>query len=349
MTTTPIDSSTALIQQIEQLADKGLFLQAQALMPQLAQVPSIEARLVEERLLHHLGAMRRSQALILRLWRQQPQHAAVRNSYVQYLLRRQGPFAAWSLLQKFPFAFDAPPEVLGEWYGNWAETYGMLRDFASAEKYYQQARQYAPNSVWLTTQWAYVCEKRDQYAQGVELMREVLVQRPHYRPAIQFLAHLLTLVGADDEALDLLQQRFDQSESAALGGQLFELQFERGLYREASATLDVCERYAPLQEKNSQIWLASRRTDLALRLGNLAAAKDFARQVGSPFFDRIAERLQQDGALGKRVLLPVGFVRQNYQTCVPATLAALSLYWQRAADHLEIADEISYDGTSNYN
>ena len=47
-------------------------------------------------------------------------------------------------------------------------------------------------------------------------------------------------------------------------------------------------------------------------------------------------------------MLPVGFVRQHYQTCAPATLAALSRYWSLAADHLEIAERICYDGTPNH-
>jgi hypothetical protein len=45
------------------------------------------------------------------------------------------------------------------------------------------------------------------------------------------------------------------------------------------------------------------------------------------------------------VLLPVGFVRQHYMTCAPATLSAMSRYWQMPADHLGVAEQICYDGT----
>jgi tetratricopeptide (TPR) repeat protein len=41
-------------------------------------------------------------------------------------------------------------------------------------------------------------------------------------------------------------------------------------------------------------------------------------------------------------------VRQHHVTCAPATLSAISLYWKQPADHLEVAEEICYDGTPDY-
>src|SRR5262249_1318627 len=41
-------------------------------------------------------------------------------------------------------------------------------------------------------------------------------------------------------------------------------------------------------------------------------------------------------------------VRQHHQTCVPATLAALSRFWQMPADHLDVAAAICYDGTPDH-
>ena len=63
----------------------------------------------------------------------------------------------------------------------------------------------------------------------------------------------------------------------------------------------------------------------------------------------VAERLRDpQRAGGRHVLLPVEFVRQHHVTCVPATLSAISRYWSRPADHLQVADEICYNGTHCY-
>ena len=54
---------------------------------------------------------------------------------------------------------------------------------------------------------------------------------------------------------------------------------------------------------------------------------------------------QVNGAGKRQVLMDVPFVKQHHATCAPATLAAVSAYWSVPAEHLEIAEEICYDGT----
>ena len=44
----------------------------------------------------------------------------------------------------------------------------------------------------------------------------------------------------------------------------------------------------------------------------------------------------------------MGFVKQHRMTCVPATLSAISRFWSKAADHVQVADEICYNGTTAY-
>jgi tetratricopeptide (TPR) repeat protein len=186
---------------------------------------------------------------------------------------------------------------------------------------------------------------RDQYAQAIEISRDVLKTHPRYRSAIQANAHFLTLVGKDDEALELLTHGLKNAESASLACQLLDMQFERGMYYEARDTLEYCDQYSPLSDKNYKSWLAGRAADIALRLGEIDKAYSFAKSAGGIFYEQIAARLETPGAATKRILLPVGFVRQNYMTCAPATLTALCKYWGREVDHLEIAEKICYDGT----
>jgi cellulose synthase operon protein C len=102
----------------------------------------------------------------------------------------------------------------------------------------------------------------------------------------------------------------------------------------------------PLLEPGGHQWLLSRQADLAYYLGDFAATSQLAAQVESAFYQKIAERLQLQPLIGKRVLLPVGFVRQHRATCAPATLATLTRFWDKPMDHLDIAAEICYDGTA---
>ncbi|MGH9799860.1 MAG: tetratricopeptide repeat protein, partial [Blastocatellia bacterium] len=73
-----------------------------------------------------------------------------------------------------------------------------------------------------------------------------------------------------------------------------------------------------------------------------------ADKAGEGFYKTIAERLRQVTPDKKRVELPVGFIRQHHVTCAPATLTTISRFWQMPAEHLSIAEQICYGGTTDH-
>src|SRR5690606_34193347 len=66
------------------------------------------------------------------------------------------------------------------------------------------------------------------------------------------------------------------------------------------------------------------------------------------FYKKIAENLKAAADGSKRVQLTVGFLRQHHVTCAPATISNLARYWKKEADHLQIVEQICYDGTPSY-
>src|SRR5262249_31308863 len=126
------------------------------------------------------------------------------------------------------------------------------------------------------------------------------------------------------------------------------LQIELGRFAEARQYLERFAELAPLLEKGFAKWLTARRSDAAYYDGDFGQAVTWAKQMGEPFYDDLAKHLAERPGDGKRTLLPVGFVRQHYLTCAPATLAAIASYWQMPSDHLEVAAEICYDGTPDH-
>ena len=169
--------------------------------------------------------------------------------------------------------------------------------------------------------------------------------QPHFRPAISLAAHLLVLLGRDEEAIRLLDNALQRIECAWLAEQLANLQIELGQFPAARQTLERFAALSPMLEPEVLQWLNSQRSDAAYLSGDHPAAIEFARQCDSPYLQEFAKKMQPPGQAGKRVLLPVGFVRQHHMTCAPATLSSLSRYYRMPTDHLNIAEEICYDGT----
>lgn len=342
------DQPEGPVAEAERLCDLGLYLQALPLLPSLSLHTSLRARLIGIRVRRHLGAQRLADAQLFRLWRANRGDPWAEVSYLRAMCYRRGPYQAWRRLDQFPQDPGNHGECDADFHSLRAYLLGCFRDFRDAQMAFDKARRLAPEEPWTLVEWCYVCEHADRYDEGLSYADEALRLSPAYRPAIQAKAHFMMLTGRDEEALALLADASEHAECGSLCAQLLELQVEKERFEEAWHTLDSCAKNYPLADKSIKSWLAAQRTDIALRLGCLEEARRHVGDVDSDFYRRIAGRLKAADASGRRVFLPVGFVRQHYRTCAPATLAALAGYWSHFANHVDIAEQICYDGTPNH-
>lgn len=332
------------------LYERGLCLQVYGLAQQfgpLQEWRGAEAQALAGRLAANLGAPRLQQWLHLKAWRSDRNHAEARYYLIRTALERRGPLGAWKLLKRFGDLSGAPPQLRSDWLAFAGYVAGRLRDFDTAEYWHGQALSLCPDNPWIYVERASLLEAQDRYDEALASARRALELRPWYRPGVQSLAHLLQLLERDQEALELLTEAAQRVESGPLVAQLVLLQSELHLYPEAWETLDRFVELCPLMEKEFQQWLGSRRSELAYLLGDHETAIREAQALAeaSPFHQEVAERMAAAGPDARRVLHPVGFVRQHHMTCAPATLSALSRFWGRKADHLALVEEICYDGT----
>ena len=245
-------------------------------------------------------------------------------------------------------SWKAPPTRCADWLSFHACVLGRLRDFDAAEGWLARAEAIAPQQPWPWIERCGLLELEDRNEESLAAARRALELRPWYRPGVQSAAHVLELLGRDREALDLLAEGADRLESTLILHQLAALQTELGHHADARRTYDRYAELAVMSEKEMADWLTARRADAAWFCGDRPAAAELARQVHGPLYSEFAAALVAEPFAGRRVLLDVAFVRQHHQTCVPATLAALSRYWGRAAEHLDVAGAICYDGTPDH-
>lgn len=343
----PAHALPVSLDQIEHWLDGGFYLQVH---PHVEALLAGDARAVSlaGRALRSLGAERAGELLALRLGRRQRGDAQAVIGLIRTCIYRRGPYAGWQALARYPLPAQAPLAERAEYLSLRAFLLSLLRDFSAARVLSTQARELNPQDPWLWVEWAYCCEREDRYDEALAACDEALALFPGFRAAQQKRAALLMLCQREEEALALLDAAFAGSECAGLGMQLFDLCFERGEHARCAGLIERISALLPRADKWTLSSLAARRADLALAAGDLARARSEAEAVqGSVFYRHIGERIAQ-GMSPQRVMLPVGFVRQHWNTCAPATLAALSAYWGRAADHLEIAEKICYDGTADH-
>jgi tetratricopeptide (TPR) repeat protein len=338
---------------IQELYDDGLALQAYELGKKHAPLEMwlpAEGQVLAGRLAMQLGGPRLGTWLHRRAFRAAPGSAEACYYYGLAVAHRLGSFAAWRWMnRRLTLPGSPPPDIESAWYALIGNVASALRDFETANTWMAHAREAAPESAWVRVCEASLREMEDRYDDAVALAQEAMALKPWFRPAVQSAAHLMTLKGREEEALALLREANGRLQNGPMVAQQYALEMELRDYPAASKSLDRYEQLSPLVEKPGREWLAAQRADVAYYLGDIEAAIAHGRLSGQEYWKTIADRLENPAhAEGKKVLLPVGFVRQHHVTCVPATLTAISHFWSTPADHLQVAEEICYSGTSHY-
>jgi cellulose synthase operon protein C len=339
---------------ITELYERGLCLQAweaaRAFGNPTAWIGT-EARVLAGRLAMNLGAVHLGCRLHMRAYHRDPKSPLARYYFALTVFQLRGPLATWNLLNTFGDLENASDAIRADSYTLRARSAAKLRDFGTAEAWLKRAEETAPGKAWQSVERAGILEDQDRCEEALEVARLALTQHPApwYRPAVQEVAHLLQLLGRNEEAIDFLQRASAEIESGPVAGQLFGLQVEEERFAEAG---DVLERYAalsPLLDETGVEWLNAQRVRIACMLGQVDAAAGIAENLDDPFFKELATRLRiSTPDTRKRIRLKVDFVRQHHRTCAPATIAAIGRFWKMPADHLELVEAICYDGTPQH-
>ncbi len=343
--------SPTQLQPIRELYNRGLYLQTYEAAIQLAPLnewEGTEALLLAGRMAGMLGAPKLMRRLHLRAWREDRAHPEAIYYYARAILDWRGPWRAWMFMRRIDELPDADATMQSDWYGLKAGLFGLLRDFDAADELMAKAETLTPENPWLWVEKASVFESEDRYDDAVAAAEHSLKLRPFYRPAIQSLAHLLTILDRETEARALLEDAVKNLECLPLLIQLAQLQVDVGDFQAARQNFQRASQLSTLIEPEMREWLNGRLAEATYLCGDRNEAIKLFNDAGDGFYKTIAERLTKAAEDQKRVLLPVGFIRQHHVTCAPATLTTISRFWQMPAEHVNIAEQICYGGTTDH-
>ena len=351
MTSAEPSEIPARLQAIERLYEDGrvydAFVLGQSFGP-LTRWPGVAGLVLAGRIAMNLGAARLGRQLHVRAHRADPRDPRATYYYARAVLERRGPLAVIDLCQRVGNLPDAPPDVRADWLSFRATIAAIYRDFDTADDLLDESERLAPDRPWTQIERAGVCEASDRFDRALSAARRSLELKPWFRVGVQTVAHLLQVRDSDAEALDLLTEGVDRIQSVPLVLQLASLQDHLRLHADAMRTLSQLDPLMPVREKRFEKSIAGLRSNIAYHGGDIDGAIAAAEATGDEFLKTVAAKLREQAAAGRvrpRVVLKLPFVRQHHMTCAPATLTAVSRYWDRPADHLGLVDAICYDGT----
>ncbi len=342
--------STPQLGDIEDLYLKGRYLDAYTasqLLGPLSQWRGTDARILAGKLTRMLGDSRRGNVLLYLAWRNDKTSARAFSYYARNFFGRNGLLKTLSLVKRYTHLFEGDT-VLPELLSFRAYLHGFYRDFTRADELMAAALQKAPHIPLLHVEQSYLLEMEDEYEAAIASTDNALAQVPFYRPAVQQKAHLLRLCGSDEAAFTLLREARKHVQSDGIETQLLAEYQEREDLVQIAATLSRIEALVPLKSAEYDKWLAAHRCNHRYLQGDIDGAINQAEHNGKPYFLELAASLRRSQGKGRRKRLKVDFVRQRHMTCGPATLAALSGYFDRPVEQQAIIDSIWYGGTHDY-
>lgn len=307
------------------------------------------ARLRGAHVIERIGGAKRARKIVFKEWRYRESRALAREDVFWYLQNHRCAFDAWLWLGRHAPAADEPTERQVEYFGMQASALIKLRDFSSAGDCIDRGLASGLFQRYFLSLKAESLQAQDRREEALEQIAAVTTADPIYPYAIFTHAELLGELGRDDEALQVLKQGVAGTQSASLAAQYVNLLIEVEDYDEAWRALDIYDLWTPLRKDDEKDWLFGRRCDIASHRGDQAQALHWAEQITkSGFYKQVAVKLREASGSLRRLILPVPFVRQNQSTCAPASLTCICRFWGREIDHLEIAEEICYDGTPDH-
>jgi cellulose synthase operon protein C len=339
---------------ITQLYDQGRFVtayqQATAQWGPLEQWQGTDARVLAGRLANYLGSQRLGAALHYLAWRNDPSHAEAALFVAWQKSGRFGPLSMLHFLDRLGPLRDLTDEVRAEQKAARALGLAQLRDFQRSHAAINAALKLAPNYAWIHQIYANILSIEDRVDEAIARVEQALRLQPTAVSVTLNLTSLLLDAGRDDDALDRLTRALDWAESGDLLLKRATLLIELGRHAKARLDIQRSRDFLPLLARDAQAEEAwnDLNAECAYLCGDYATASRLALQSHSPTQRAFGQRLAEKDDSASRLFVDVGFTRQHYNTCAPATLATLSRFWGIPADHVEIVESICYDGTPGH-
>ncbi|MFK7850248.1 MAG: tetratricopeptide repeat protein [Akkermansiaceae bacterium] len=313
----------------------------------LKQWPQGQARRTAARLTSSLGASRLSRVLDWLNWRGDPSDPEF---FLQGLFTRLGYTPEIKLLPEVESYLTSNTSIPAVGRANLlalqAYFHACFRDFGPATARIAEALEIAPEESWIHVEHAVILEMEDRYEEALESADRAISLRPYYSAAVLRKTAILVHLGRDEQAIEMLKEADEKTQSPSFSGRLQSFYSEQEQHDEAMFYLNRFEERSPLADKSLKKWIASRKADFFLMADDIDHYLEWAEKSENGYHKRVSKNISKPGARQKtRIRLEVPFIRQHNMTCAPATLAALSRYWKKEHDHLQIADAICHEGT----
>ena len=335
---------------VEVLYEQNLYQQAFKLGCELfGELRDWKDQLLAGKVAAHVGSPRTGDFLVLRAGRREPNNAAAQSRAALAIQRRFGPWEAFCYLRDRERLLSPKTSTkdLLAWHSAMTDILVDFRDFQEAREHLAIMKEASESDEWTMLSEVALLQAEDRNEDALLLSGVALREHPSSRPLLQQKAYLLEELGRPEEAVELLRQALPTVESCWIVAQLAQLLNSLERFQEALLEYQRFKSLQLLPDKGVERWLNAGLFRCHYRTGDARGALEHVGKNPGPAQLKLLDNLKKAGPEDRRVELPMEYVRQHHSTCGPATVTTIARYWGKEVDHLELANEICYDGTSH--
>lgn len=337
-----------IVVSIRALNKKGRYLDAFVLAEEnwgpIDSWQGLEKQILAIRLYSNLGGERKSDALLLRLWRQNRLHPELNYRMLFYKINRLGPILAKEFLETNENAIAKDKSLIPEILAFKSIIQRSFKNYSDTERLLDEAENLSDQDNWIASlkiqllvelndlklaeKQAISLLKKNVGAYNLKVLSNIIIKDRGSKFAIEQYHHYINQIQTVDCWLDLARlyanlhdwENCETAVSQFLSKRIFEDKLDNRIVR----TLQ------------GQIAAYKGDTDTAIAM---------LSTLNVNYWNIVCENLKTNGSKVDKKILEVPFLRQEHMTCAPTTLAALSKFWGVDVTSKEIADEICFDGT----
>jgi predicted Zn-dependent protease len=305
---------------------------------------SREKRLIAMRLYMNLGGDRKSDALLLRLWRQDRNCPDLLIRVLFYKLNKLGPILANEFVKKHAQTILSVEKHKSDLLGFKSILQRIFKNYSKADSLIDDAIFIDPSDSWLTSLKIQLLNEQNELAEAREQAEKHFDAYPSpYN--MRVLSNILTKVGGVGTSIELYEQHIGKYQSASVWFEYGQLLAGNHDWSKCKHAIEQFENTRITADKSDEQFLLSWKGQIAIYDQEIDKAIELLSEHKSSYWKTVTENLKNsEGALNKKVL-DVPFLKQEHMTCAPTTLAALCRYWGQSYDSKDIADAICFDGT----
>ncbi|WP_158971159.1 tetratricopeptide repeat protein [Paraglaciecola sp. L3A3] len=337
-----------LIKAAKKLCSKGLYIDAlnvaESEWGPIVSWSEKQQLLLAIRLYMNLGADRKSDAIMLKLWRQNKTDPELISKMMFYKINKFGPILAAEFVAEHEKYFAADNPFQGDLLTFKAIIHRNYKNYYDAEKCLNQAIEIDPEDGFIKSQKIQLLFAQDLVNEAqtqAELLFNTLGSPYHLR----VLSNIVTKSSGLDASIKLYAEHATKFQSAFVWLEYARLLGNAYQWPECEKAIEQQQKLRIAKDKDDETLIRALQGQIAIHYQDLPLAKELLSGLKSGYWKIVVENLAKSNGQLQQKRLDVPFLRQQHMTCAPTTLAAIAKFWGIDFDSKKIADQICFDGT----